>query len=346
MINIIDGQIDLRSLEIEDIIDVDVLQRFLDNFAIGMNCAAVSVNRKGEEVTRPSHYRSFCSNFIHASTLGDSRCAVCHNQMGEEAIKMGRPYIGSCHAGLIDFAAPIIIRGEHVGTVLGGQILSSQPMESNIKKVAKELSLPEEKLWDAAQKIDIVPRDNITAAAEVLFVVVGNLAENGFKRIEIELLSKALADSFIQISGTINMLAESAINISASQSNLSDEITGVGGVTKEISGILKEITKVADKTKLIGLNASIEAARLGNDGRVFSVVAEEIRSLAENSKQTALQIDVLNNQITQKIETTMQGAEKTLSITQEQSAAMEELSATIQNLVELAENLNRMFIDK
>jgi len=47
MINIIDGQIDLRSLEIEDIIDVDVLQRFLDNFAIGMNCAAVSVNRKG-----------------------------------------------------------------------------------------------------------------------------------------------------------------------------------------------------------------------------------------------------------------------------------------------------------
>lgn len=346
MINIIDGQIDLRSLEIEDIIDVDVLQKFLDNFAIGMNCAAVSVNRKGEEVTRPSHYRSFCSNFIHASTLGDSRCAVCHNQMGEEAIKMGRPYIGSCHAGLIDFAAPIIIRGEHIGTVLGGQILSSQPMESNIKQVAKELSLPEGKLWDAAQKIDIVPRDNITAAAEVLFVVVGNLAENGFKRIEIELLSKALADSFIQISGTINMLAESAINISASQSDLSNEITGVGGVTKEISGILKEITKVADKTKLIGLNASIEAARLGNDGRVFSVVAEEIRSLAENSKQTALQIDVLNNQITQKIETTMQGAEKTLNITQEQSAAMEELSATIQNLVELAENLNRMFIDK
>lgn len=346
MVNIIDGQIDLKSLEIEDIIDVNVLQKFLDNFAIGMNCAAVSVNRKGEEVTRPSHYRSFCSNFIHASTLGDSRCAVCHNQMGEEAIRMGRPYIGACHAGLIDFAAPIIIRGEHLGTVLGGQILDKQPIESNINKVARELSLPEEKLWEAAQKIDIVAKDNITAAAEVLFVVVGNLAENGFKRIEIELLSKALADSFIQISGTINMLAESAINISASQSDLTDEINGVGGVTKEISAILKDITKVADKTKLIGLNASIEAARLGNDGRVFSVVAEEIRSLAENSKQTALQIDVLNNQITQKIETTMQGAEKTLNITQEQSAAMEELSATIQNLVELAENLNRMFTDK
>ncbi|MBN7774350.1 PocR ligand-binding domain-containing protein [Clostridium aminobutyricum] len=345
MINIMDGHIDLKSLEIEDIIDVDVLQKFLDNFAIGMNCAAVSVNRKGEEVTSPSHYRSFCKDFIHSSTLGDNRCAVCHNQMGEEAIKLGRPYIGSCHAGLIDFAAPIIIKGEHIGTVLGGQILSNKPIESNIKKVAKELNLPDEDLWDAAQGIDIVARDNIAAAAEVLFVVVGTLAENGYKRIEMELLSKALADSFIQISGTIGMLAESAANISASQSDLGDEIAEVSNVTKEISSVLKEIAKVADKTKLIGLNASIEAARLGNDGRVFSVVAEEIRSLAENSKQTALQIDVLNNQILQKIETTIHNSDKTLGITQEQSAAMEELSATIHNLVELAEGLNSLFVE-
>ncbi len=82
MVSIKDGVIQLEYLEMEDIIDINTLQNFLDNFAIGMNCAAVSVNRKGEEVTRPSHYRDFCSNYIHSNSIGDNRCATCHNQMG------------------------------------------------------------------------------------------------------------------------------------------------------------------------------------------------------------------------------------------------------------------------
>ena len=44
MITIIDSKIDMSKLELEDIIDVNVLQQFLDNFAIGFNCAAVSAD--------------------------------------------------------------------------------------------------------------------------------------------------------------------------------------------------------------------------------------------------------------------------------------------------------------
>ena len=44
MVNIKDGMIDLQTLEMKDIIDIPSLQRFLDNFALGMNCAAVSVD--------------------------------------------------------------------------------------------------------------------------------------------------------------------------------------------------------------------------------------------------------------------------------------------------------------
>ncbi len=67
MVKYLNGEIDLKSLEMRDIIDIDVLQKFLDNFAIGMNCAAVSVDRQGQEVTKPSFYRPFCENFIHKS---------------------------------------------------------------------------------------------------------------------------------------------------------------------------------------------------------------------------------------------------------------------------------------
>lgn len=337
------GIIDLASLEVQDIIDVDILQSFLDNFAIGMNCAAVSVDRKGEEITKPSHYRPFCSNFIHKSSVGDDRCAECHSQMGAYAVKSGKPYVGECHAGLIDFAAPIIIKGEHIGTVLGGQILDNAPKEGKIKNVAKELSLPEDSLWDAAKGIDVVDKKNIVAAAEVLYIVVNAFAQNGYNRLEIEMVSKDLADNFIQISETVELLAQSAQNITESQHVLSQRINEIKVVTNEISEVLTAIAKVADKTKLIGINASIEAARLGNDGRGFSVVAKEIQILSENSKNTAMKINELNTLIGERIKQTMDNAKDTMDSTEDQSAAMEELSATVQNTVELAERLKNLF---
>jgi len=337
------GKIDLQSLEVEDIIDISILQKFLDNFALGMNCAAVAVNRKGEEITKPSYYRQFCSNYIHKSSLGDSRCATCHNQMGQDAIRGGGAFIGPCHAGLIDFSAPIIINGEHLGTVLGGQILDKQPEEDKFRRVAQELHLPEDELWESAQKIDIVDRKNINASAEVLHIVANTLAQEGYKRLETELLTKDLVENFIQISQTVEILAESAQNITYNQHTLSQKISEIGEVTNEISQVLIAISKVADKTKLIGLNASIEAARLGNEGRGFSVVAKEIQSLSENSKRTAMQINELNAQIGASIKDTINDAKNTLAVTEDQSAAMEELSATVQNSVELAEHLKQLF---
>ena len=346
MITLSNDRIDLKKLEIEDIIDISTLQKFLDNFAIGMNCAAVSANRSGQEITKPSHYRTFCSDYIHASSIGDSRCAQCHSQMGAESVKLGKPYIGTCHAGLIDFAAPIIIQGEHLGTVLGGQILDENPKEDTMRQVAHELNLSENQLWDAAKQIDIVNKTNIDAAAEVLFIVVNTLAQDGYNRIETEFLSNNLANNFFEISKTIEMLAESAQDITSSQHDLTAEIQDINTVTKEIEQVLDSITKVANKTKLIGLNASIEAARLGNDGRGFAIVANEIQKLSENTKSTTVHINNLNKQINDKINTTMGNSNKTLEITQDQSAAMEELSATIQNSLELAERLKKIMESK
>ena len=54
------GRICLEKLQIKDIIDIHILQDFLDNFAWGMNCAAVAVDLNGQEVTKLSYYRDFC----------------------------------------------------------------------------------------------------------------------------------------------------------------------------------------------------------------------------------------------------------------------------------------------
>lgn len=317
MINFVNGIVELKSLEIKDIIDVLVLQQFLDNFAIGMNCATVSVDRLGREVTKPSYYREFCANYIHKSHIGDERCAVCHNRMGEEAIRLNRPYIGKCHA--------------------------RKPDEIEIRQTASEIRVNPDELWDKANLIDIVPMKNIEAAAEVLYVVVNYMALQGYNRIVMEHMSSDLVNNFQQIATTVDTLAITAQDITHSQHELSNRINNIDTATSEISDVLKSITSIADKTKLIGLNASIETARLGNAGRSISIVANEIRTLSEHTKQTTRQIEQLNTHITEDVKETIKNADKTLRITEEQSSAMEELSATTQNMLELTERLKELF---
>lgn len=78
---------------------------------------------------------------------------------------------------------------------------------------------------------------------------------------------------------------------------------------EQINELTSEILNITSKTNLLALNASIEAARAGEAGKGFAVVAEEIRVLADNSRDTANNIQAISNQVTKAVERLAENAE-------------------------------------
>lgn len=183
---------DINLVEIKDIIDINLLQNFQDKFAESMEFASIIVDKDGNPVTKPSLYTSFCNDFVHSTTLGDKRCAECHRKAGEMAVLTGKPHIYTCHAGLIDFAAPILINGKLIGTILGGQVLTKMPEESRYIQVAKEIGVDEYKLVESVKNVKIITDKNLRAAAEMLFIIANALSKIGYEELMLKDISQKL----------------------------------------------------------------------------------------------------------------------------------------------------------
>ncbi|MBQ8626006.1 MAG: methyl-accepting chemotaxis protein, partial [Agathobacter sp.] len=133
----------------------------------------------------------------------------------------------------------------------------------------------------------------------------------------------------------------------------------ISATSMEIAKIVTEIEDIASQTNLLSLNASIEEARAGEAGRGFSVVAEQIRKLAESSSQSALHtkelIDAsvaeveIGNQITARtaqalrkvvdaLEEVREGAMASTKLSEEQAEAMREIEEEIRQITDVVQN--------
>lgn len=336
------GVLDIDSIEIKDVVDIGLLQTFQDNFAIGMNIASVTVDKNGTPVTKPSSYTKFCIDFTHSTKIGDDRCAASHKKGGEEAARTGKPYIYTCHAGLIDFAAPILVQGHLIGTILGGQVLTNQPVKEKFTKTAHEIGVDGEDYFEAAQNVYMTNEKNVKAAAEVLYIVANAFSNDGYQKLMLRNISNTLSSNFMQISESMKQISSSSVNVNSNQSNLNDEIFNIKKISEEISEILNLIKSISDSTNMLGLNAAIESARAGEFGRGFGIVATEIRKLSENSKETAQKIMVLTKKIQESVDKTMNASNETISITEKQNSAIREVTDSVQEIRFLADELNNI----
>jgi methyl-accepting chemotaxis protein len=147
----------------------------------------------------------------------------------------------------------------------------------------------------------------VAAAVEQASVSVGETAANaqnanaivGRARAGIEHALSVMSETVSNVNGIADLIRASGANV-----ELLDQSS------KQIGGIVQVIKEIADQTNLLALNAAIEAARAGEQGRGFAVVADEVRKLAERTSQATQEIAGLIGDIQNRIGDTVVGMQQ------------------------------------
>ena len=141
-----------------------------------------------------------------------------------------------------------------------------------------------------------------------------------------------IAEALDQVSISVNELANSASNFALTGQNTLKQAQDVMETSKKTSDAIEIINTIANQTNLLGLNAAIESARAGEYGRGFNVVSTEIRKLATQSKESTRTIHNIAMNMNESINTIIGSVNESASESENQAAAIEEISATIESI--------------
>ncbi|MGG0857670.1 methyl-accepting chemotaxis protein [Metabacillus fastidiosus] len=268
---------------------------------------------------------------------------------------------------------------------IGDLANSFNQMAGNLRLLIEKVSLNSIQVASSAEELTAGAEQTTQATHQIatsIQEVAGGAEIQGQGANESSLAMKEMTVGIQQVAQTTSFVSElametsnEAINgnnslqkvihqmntISEVVDNSASVVKELGEHSKEIEKIIEVITSIADQTNLLALNAAIEAARAGEHGRGFAVVADEVRKLAEQSKKSADQIAGLIRKIqgdttnavdvmdkgTQEVKVGIivvheaeEGFKKILRLIQQVTAQIQEASATSEEISVSVEKVN------
>lgn len=230
-----------------------------------------------------------------------------------------------------DFTGRVNTSSAHVADTIGQMALSMEDINAAMEDIARGVA---NQVIDAEDCLQEMSRFS------------GQLNDTYLHAQSIEEDSRSTIQAVSYGKAEITGLNEKANRATETTKQLVSDITAVADSTEDIGGIIETIQSIAEQTNLLSLNASIEAARAGEAGKGFSVVADEIRKLAEESSSAADQIKYIIGNIQATTNQTVDCVYETETHLIEQSLAMNETISAFSNISSYVEkmilSLNKM----
>ncbi len=154
--------------------------------------------------------------------------------------------------------------------------------------------------------------------------------------------SENLKTSSSQLAMSMQELNKQAEKLASSGKVLKDIATHTVEKVKDTDKIVSFINDVAEQTNLLGLNAAIEAARVGELGRGFGVVSDEVRKLAVHSSKSAKQINEVLQAIKESNNSLATQSKDVETAVQEQVAVIQQIASAGQQLAAMADELQKL----
>jgi ligand-binding sensor protein len=181
-------------VDIREFFQNERFQRIQDAIASSIGLAIITVDYKGIPITQHSSRIEFCT-IMRKSDYFSKLCERCDSRGGLEAARTQSPYIYLCHAGLVDFAIPIIVDNKYLGAVMAGEVFLSNKeenlkLERIIHSFEDNVSLKDINTLRAYKSIPVMPLDKIKTIANMLFFICTMMVDETRLRALIDELRK------------------------------------------------------------------------------------------------------------------------------------------------------------